>query len=301
MAFDEKLLKTMMEHLHEGVYFVDTDRTIQYWNSGAERITGYPRIEVVGTKCSDDVLDHVDADGKALCDEGCPLQASLVDGEKRRAEVFLKHKDGHRVPVVVYITPLQDDRGSLIGGMESFHDNHAVGVGTGKDAGRDADGETCPLTGLGTRKYAKSVFERCLMEARIRKTQVGVVLLGIDDLVQYNKFGWNVGDVVLKMVSRTLANALRPNDSLARWTGTEFVVILPDVGHTNIESHAERLRALVAQSSREASQGRIEAAVSVGATATSAGDTVKIVMGRLEKLLATSREQGGNRVTKGSW
>jgi len=43
----------LLDNLHDGVYFVDCERRITYWNRGAERITGYSADEVVGSRCSD--------------------------------------------------------------------------------------------------------------------------------------------------------------------------------------------------------------------------------------------------------
>lgn len=47
------LLEAILEHLSDGVYFVDTNRVISYWNKGAERITGFKASEVIGRRCAD--------------------------------------------------------------------------------------------------------------------------------------------------------------------------------------------------------------------------------------------------------
>jgi len=94
--------RTLLGNLYDGVYFVNRDCRITYWNSGAESIAGYSRSEVVGSRCSDNVLMHVDEDGQCLC-QGlmCPLEETMSDGKSRTAEVFLHHRNGHRVPVRV--------------------------------------------------------------------------------------------------------------------------------------------------------------------------------------------------------
>jgi len=55
--------KDIIDNLYNGVYFVDRDRVITYWNKGAERITGYTSQQVVGRSCRDNVLNHVSAEG----------------------------------------------------------------------------------------------------------------------------------------------------------------------------------------------------------------------------------------------
>ena len=59
----------LIENLHDAVYFVDKDRTITFWNKSAEHLTGFTSKEVVGSRCRDHILNHVDAKGKNLCKE----------------------------------------------------------------------------------------------------------------------------------------------------------------------------------------------------------------------------------------
>ena len=76
---DSKFYKELLDHMSDGVYFVDRDRRILYWNEGAARLTGYRPEEMIGRCCQDNTLCHVDATGKNLCHDGCPLTASVAD------------------------------------------------------------------------------------------------------------------------------------------------------------------------------------------------------------------------------
>jgi PAS domain S-box-containing protein len=51
----------IFESLNDGLYFVDRDRVITYWNKAAEKISGFTAEEVVGRPCSDNILNHVDS------------------------------------------------------------------------------------------------------------------------------------------------------------------------------------------------------------------------------------------------
>jgi PAS domain-containing protein len=69
----------LLNSLADGLYVTDLDRRILFWNSAAERITGWAAQEVVGRTCFDNILCHVDKDGHALCgQEYCPLPRSIV-------------------------------------------------------------------------------------------------------------------------------------------------------------------------------------------------------------------------------
>ncbi|MBW2623625.1 MAG: PAS domain-containing protein, partial [Deltaproteobacteria bacterium] len=120
------IFKSILNDLHDGVYFVEPDRKINFWNRAAEKITGYSAEEVTGCFCFEDILDHVDADGKKLCQEGCLLEQTLRDGSSRESEIYLHHKNGERLPVSVRVSPVFDEENKIVGAVEVFSDNSGV-------------------------------------------------------------------------------------------------------------------------------------------------------------------------------
>ena len=71
--------RQIIDLIDVGVYFVDPERTITYWNKGAEAITGFSSEEVMGRCCSDNILTHVNDQGNNLCLGICPLEMSIQD------------------------------------------------------------------------------------------------------------------------------------------------------------------------------------------------------------------------------
>jgi PAS domain S-box-containing protein len=119
----------ILDSLSDGVYVCDRDRKIVYWSKSAERITGWTREDVVGRRCLDDVLCHIDKDGHRLCgEEFCPLHRSMVTGTSTSVPliVFAKARDGSRVPMQVSVAPIRDAEGEVIGGVETFRDMSAA-------------------------------------------------------------------------------------------------------------------------------------------------------------------------------
>lgn len=108
-----------------GVYITDTHRKIVFWNRTAEKITGYSREEVVGKSCMDDILCHIDRHGRRLCTSTvCPLNLCMVHNASRSAStfVFAKKRDGSRTPMFVSVSPIRDQAGKVIGGIEFFRE-----------------------------------------------------------------------------------------------------------------------------------------------------------------------------------
>ena len=64
---DPDSLVELLDYLHDGVYLVDRRRTIRFWNRACEQITGYHAGEVIGRRCFDNVLRHVDDNAVASC------------------------------------------------------------------------------------------------------------------------------------------------------------------------------------------------------------------------------------------
>ncbi|HNQ89563.1 MAG TPA: adenylate/guanylate cyclase domain-containing protein [Verrucomicrobiota bacterium] len=116
------VLSTVLDSIFDGVYIVDRERRIIFWNRAAEQITGHLRKEVMGRCCHDSMLNHIDEQGTMLCFSACPLQRSIQTGESLRAKVYPMHKDGRRFPVYTHIGAIRDESGAIIAGIEVFRD-----------------------------------------------------------------------------------------------------------------------------------------------------------------------------------
>ena len=122
-------IKAVMDAMSDGVYVCDRDRRIIYWSKSAERITGWRAEEILGRRCLEDVLCHVDKDGHRLCgEEYCPLHRSMVTGlaSKQPLIVYALGSDGRRIPTQVSVAPIRNAAGEVVGGVETFRDVSSV-------------------------------------------------------------------------------------------------------------------------------------------------------------------------------
>jgi diguanylate cyclase (GGDEF)-like protein/PAS domain S-box-containing protein len=295
-SFHERLL----DSLYDGVYFVDRERRIQYWNHGAELLTGYSASEVIGRHCFDNFFVHVNEEGCALCLNGCPLTSTIADGKRREDEVYLRHKLGHRVPVSVRVSPIVDSAGCILGAVEVFSD-----VTAKKNIERRV-GELENLaffdavTGVPNRRYAELKVKQALQEVEQFGRNVGLLMLDVDEFKQVNdKYGHEIGDDALRTVCKTLAHNLRPGDTVGRWGGEEFLVIVADVNLAALGVFAERCRMLIAESAVPVKNEHHRITVSLGATLMKQGDSDQSAIKRADELMYKSKMSGRNRVTCG--
>lgn len=120
----ENFKRTLLS-INDGVYMTDRNRRITLWNRACERITGYSAGEVLGHRCSDNILNHIDSDGNRLCEtEQCPLFRTMARGEPIETPLLVRalRRDGTRVVVEVSVAPLIEEDGRVIGGVEVFRD-----------------------------------------------------------------------------------------------------------------------------------------------------------------------------------
>jgi diguanylate cyclase (GGDEF)-like protein/PAS domain S-box-containing protein len=290
--------KVILDSLYDGVYVVDRNRRIEYWNQGAERITGHPSGRVVGRHCFDNVLMHVDETGQLLCQGDCPLAKSMADGQEREAQIYLHHADGHRVPVLVRVAPVRDETGEIVGAVEVFSDNTSMMEALDKVRELNLAVIRDQLTGVGSRRLIESRLQATVSECRRYGVSAGVLVIDLDHFKRVNdEHGHDVGDRLLATVARTLRLNLRESDELGRWGGEEFVAVIGHVAESALLALANKLRELVARSSVEVGGKQIGATVSIGATLVGIDDTPESAFKRADQALYRSKNDGRNRVT----
>ncbi|MBI5095322.1 MAG: GGDEF domain-containing protein [Candidatus Hydrogenedentes bacterium] len=298
MTTDSKFYKEILDNLSDGVYFVDANRRITYWNRGAERIAGYLAREVTGRCCADSLLMHVDASGRQLCNSGCPLSETIKTGKTHSADVFLHHKDGHRVPVEVRISPILDEQGRPVGAVETFSDNSAKVASLERIQLLEQQALLCPLTKVGNRRYARMNLETRLDEYRRYGWRFGLLFVDVDHFKRFNDtYGHSAGDDVLKMVAKSLVSALRESDFVSRWGGEEFLITANNSDPDKLAAVAERCCAIIRSSVLERAGVRLRVTISVGATLAEPEDSLESILARADRLMYESKEAGRDRVT----
>jgi diguanylate cyclase (GGDEF)-like protein/PAS domain S-box-containing protein len=288
----------LLDKLNDGVYFVDADMKITYWNKAAERIVGFAASECVGAHCGEHGLNHMDAHGVSLCRDGCPLEAALRDGGGHEVEAYLRHKDGHRVPVLLRAAPISGPQGRVVGAVGVFSDASSRVAAIERIRKLREMALLDPLTGVGNRRYTGMNIAARLDENRRYGWPFGLLFIDIDRFKNVNDaHGHEVGDEVLKMVARTLLNSFRPFDFVGRWGGEEFIALIVNVGDERLRGVAERARSLVGGSHLRRASDPVGVTVSIGAAVARPADTVGSLVDRADQLMYHSKQLGRNRVT----
>ena len=114
--YEERSLKIILDNLDIGIFTVDRSGHITFFNTAAEKMSGYHRRHILGVPFSEMFNDE-------SAQEVSLLRDTIVDGISRNSEQgMMKTKDGVSIPIRANYMALRNEKGTVVGGMTTFHD-----------------------------------------------------------------------------------------------------------------------------------------------------------------------------------
>ncbi|MEH2002898.1 MAG: diguanylate cyclase [Nostoc sp.] len=215
--------------------------SIQIMNPIAELITGWKQSEAFG-KDLVEVVNLVDKDGEETIKN---LAIHVIEtGEilNLPESSTLITKDGNEIAIEDNVAPIRDQNGNISGSVLVFQDI-TKRKQTEAELIRNAvyDG----LTGLPNRVLFLDRLTRAIERSRRRSDYYFAVLfLDLDGFKEINdRFGHEIGDAFLVAIARRLESCLRSDDTVARFGGDEFTILLEDIKDiTDASNFAQRIQ-----------------------------------------------------------
>ncbi len=214
-------LSSALEQTADIVMITDRTGTIEYVNPEFERRTGYTSAEAIGNTGR---LLKSGRQGPAFYET---LWQTILSG-RPFTEVFInRRKDGTRYFEEKTISPLKDEQGQI---------THFIS--TGKDVSERVQvqeqlqhmAQHDALTGLPNRLLLLDRLRQALARARWRRRLVALLFVDIDRFKTINdSLGHEIGDQLLQRIAGRLGHSVRDGDTVARFGGDEFVILLDDV------------------------------------------------------------------------
>ena len=289
---DAGLHRALLDRLDEGVCIVNRDHRILYWNSGAERMSGYFAHEVAGQFSHGDLLMHCESDGSLL--PGSPEVAAMLDGKPHESTVFLLHKEGHRLLVELQARPIRDPNGGIAGALELYEEISAPL----HDRVREMEvfGFSDSSTRAANRKFGEMMLRHALEGFDLFEIPFGWLRIGLDRAEDLDRsFGHGMVAAAVKMIAAALDRTLGSLDLLARWEPAEFRVEVGRCSRSELAAAAERLRLLVRASALEWWGDRLGVTVSIGGATVEPGDTIESLEERVGQVYEGCQAAGGDR------
>jgi len=223
---ERQLAEATLNSIGDAVLTTDPGLRVTSLNPIAEAMTGWSTSEAKGRRM-DEVFRLRDADSGAVVEN--PLREAI----RRNAivnlsgKVVLAHRNGFETPIEDSAAPIHDHAGNLIGGVLVCHDvseNRALALKMIHLTQHDT------LTGLPNRSLLPVRIEQATTRAALHDRRCALLYLDMDHFRRINEaIGYEGGDRVMQAVAQGLRETLREDDTLYRYLGDEFVLVLPRV------------------------------------------------------------------------
>ena len=157
------------------------------------------------------------------------------------------------------------------------------------------------LTGLWNRGAVLNLLQREEQRRQRSGEALGVIMVDVDHFKSINdSYGHLVGDIVLTEVAKRLTASVRGYDSVGRYGGEEFLIIVPGCDPQGLIISAERLRGVIAESPINCTSGPIPVTISVGLVSVGPGNLKPIeyiaLVQAADSALYRAKAKGRNRV-----
>lgn len=290
----------MFDALFEGVYVLNKQSRIVFWNKGAERITGFSSNETIGRYCYDNLLNHIDVQGRQLYLGAFSYELTLNEGTVQEGEAYIQHHMGYRIPVKIRILPwIVNDE--ILGIIEMFIENNESSHAIKRIGSISNKLLRDKLTGLPNRSRFEHYVSEKIRDFEKLSIPFGVAIVDIDNFESVNDiYGRNLGDEMLKLLAETFRHSIKLAEMIGRWQNDEFVFVFTDVNTDSLYLLCEKIRVLSEGSALRTSKVRdVDFSVSVGGAVYRGEDTVDTLIERAGSRLKKAKTRGGNNcVTK---
>lgn len=210
--------KAIVESSDDAIISKNSHGIIASWNRGAEKIFGYSEEEIIGqsmTLIIPSERSHEEAEILNKISSG-----QIVDHFVTQR----KHKNGQLIDLSVSISPIYNSEGQVIGASKIARDISAA-VAAEAEIKRLAFYDS--LTGLANRRLLQERLGQLLLSAKRDKFPIALMYIDLDDFKLLNDTqGHEAGDHLLKAVSNRLIESVRDSDTVCRFGGDEFLIML---------------------------------------------------------------------------
>lgn len=289
---EERLRQAAMvfERSGDGILVTDADRRITMVNPALCRMMGYEEAEILGN------TPEMFRSGRHGLDFYRELWSGLRETGHWRSEVWDRRKSGEIFPSLLSISVLRDQGGRISGYVGVFTDISRLKASEAKlahQAHHDA------LTGLPNRLLMRTRLEHSI-EVRIRRGGgLAVLMLDLDGFGEINdSFGHLAGDELLRLSAERLRRCVRSADTVARFSGDEFCILLEDIsGVSEVSGIASKIIRQLAEPLHLSNGSEVRINVSVGVSlCPEHGRTAELLLQQADAALYRAKGEGQGQV-----
>jgi two-component system CheB/CheR fusion protein len=228
-----RLTARVFDHSGEGIVITDRQGVIMTVNKAFGVVTGYSESEVIGKKT------NLLSSGKHAAEYYADMWQQIEGQGWWQGEIWNKRKNGEIYPEWLTINCVKDAQGEILHYVGIFSDISVVKESQKRIVYLATHDE---LTGLPNRTLYVDRLQQAIAKAGRSKTQVAVMFVDVDNFKIINdSMGHDVGDLLLRQVAGRLSECVRAGDTVARFGGDEFTILLENTRPSEASATAERI------------------------------------------------------------
>jgi diguanylate cyclase (GGDEF)-like protein/PAS domain S-box-containing protein len=286
MADRSEIIEAALDSFPEGIALLSHEGQVAFWNRAAEKITGFPSMEIVARTipCALKplLLEDDSNQGKGPCSGPRPEHAVLIR---------VQHKLGSDLAEMVRSFPLRGSLGERIGKAILFRPADCLGSMPFGETSEESSVEE-------TQADLEEWIETAYREFKQRNAPMGLLWITVDQAHELRKtHGAKACEAMLDRIARTLAKGLKPAEQLGRWGDDEFLVLSHEASPGMLAAHAQVLAGLARTSEYLWWGDRVSFTVSIGAAQAELGERLVQLLERAQAAMLTSVHAGGNHIT----
>lgn len=301
----EENFRMLAENMADIVWRADAQLRFTYINAADQRVRGFPREEVIGTRVQDNCTQQGQEILREQSRKRLEIEMTANKGIALNFELPMLHKDYGEVWIEVSSVPIYEVDGNIIGYQAMGRDlskrrqqersllqshqklENLLQEATEEKSILQEQAMHDPLTGLYNRRYLNEALPHEFARAEREGKQLAVIMLDLDHFKTVNdRYGHLAGDEVLKTLAELLKKGARESDFICRYGGEEFVAIMPNISAEQALARCESWRKQLQETSVIYGDLKISITLSAGiAIFPDHGDSASLLLNRTDEML----------------
>ncbi len=297
------MMNQIMNVINLGIVLIDKHYTICEWNRWMEIHSGMKKETLMGTSLFNHYPHLSSGSFIRSCKSVLRFGNFVYYSQKLHGYMFPFPPLGYHAQEFdlmqqsCTLTPFRDEGGNITHIVITVQD---VTESVYMEKSMKMLSQYDSLTGIHNRRYLDKRLKEEFIRYKRKQVPFAFIMMDIDDFKHINDtYGHQFGDRILLSLTGTCKDIIRGSDTLARFGGEEFSLILPDANETGAKSFAERARKKIASSMLPAENGdKVSVTVSIGITMTTREiEDIDQLIHQADCAMYESKRQGKNRVT----
>lgn len=228
---DARLFQGFSDAMPFGACLVNLQGKIIYWNAAAEGISGYLRQDVLGRAYREDLLIEC-GDASEGARTQCPVLEVLRDGAPVAADLYLRHKQGHRIAVRVFAFALRDANGEMLGVGEIFDSSQTKQESPAWVGHSNREFEMA--TGLPAVEESREQLQM-LLRSHSASTAVLLLIEMSEQKAVMQHGGTPMLHQAIRVLAKTVSGLLPSRNYVGCWSDWRLIAVVPECRTDTLE------------------------------------------------------------------